>query len=211
MPEFEAWIRTGEQVLAQSHFADPVNVFIFGHNRAFLLVRSGRLREARVLLRTLAHDAGRRRQQPHLVARVLADLGEACRGLGQVEEARQALQEAEALQRVGGFRADMLDYTLPSLAKLEGPGPQSALWLDQAHGVAQELQHHMGMVRVLVFQARLRAGIELNPQRRQRLLALRDQLPGLRRCAFLDRILDHWEDWTNGPSPADDPDPHWGL
>jgi hypothetical protein len=146
------------------------------------------------------------------LARALADLGDACRALGQHTEAAALLDEAERIQIRHQFEGDYTDFVLTYRAKLE-PNPESAAKLiKKARTIQTRLSNVMGETRTLLLEARLANDETIITKCTNRLLELRGMRPALSQCRLLGKIIDHWEDWICGaPDPEGGTDPFWWL
>jgi tetratricopeptide (TPR) repeat protein len=193
----ESLISQGDRMLSSVNRLDPEGAAAFLCYKGYLLLRAGRPAEARTAL-TQAMDPSRAlRTSRYLMSRILADLGEACRVLGDVEAAERYLDQAQDMQTRRGFQGELADTTLTYRAKLHRDTPaRSRLLLRRAKQIQVSLGNHFALVRTLLLEARLARMPWMARRRRDMVVGLRDGIPALRDCPTLTRILQGWDEWA---------------
>ena len=70
--------------------------------------------------------------------------------------------------------------------------------LRSAKSIQTRLGNRIGLARTWLLEARLASMKVTANRRRKAVLELCQQVPDLRRCRLLSRILDRWSDWAGG-------------
>ena len=142
-------------------------------------------------------------------SRILSQLAEARRMLGDLANADQRLAEAEAICRRVGLGANLWDLVMTGRARLlvaQGKREEARKLLAYEIMPAQRRLGMPGWLRSFILIARIAPETE----NRRRWLTARNSLArdvnyfsGYARCPRMTRILDHWEEWCRGgPDPA---------
>jgi hypothetical protein len=208
----EPWIRRGREFLSPSPDGSDGAALPFLGHWGYYQLRRGQPYDA---LRTL-HDACQpvRRESAisEAVARVLSDHADACRALGQLSEAADLLDEAQAMQEEHQNEGDLADFALTYRAKLETNPTRALEWLGRAKAIQTRLGNLMGEARTLLLEARLLGNPGSTAPHKARLHELRGMRPALSQCKLLGKILDHWGVWANGGADPDGGrDAYWWL
>lgn len=194
---------------------DPEWLFVFRDHHAFWLLHQGQVDEARRILLDLFSAEPPRWSTPRTGARIraraLVDLAECERRIGNPDAARSRIQEAERLQISHEIEGDLADFTLATRAKLEGPSREGKCTLKRAFVIQQRLGNEIGLTRTLLLRARMFPFGWRNAGRLERLRLLQRDLPSLRQCRFLHRILEHWNLWVAGKTLEGVTDTFWNL
>jgi proteasome accessory factor A len=207
-------IGQGERRLETRSPPREVRAQLLGH-KGFALVRQGRIVEAINALRMSYADAA---SGPVRVrARSLADLADAHRRMGDTDMALQTLAQAEALHWRHGLANDLADHSLPVRAKLTPDRRTAYKLLCKAARTQSRSKSNVALARTLLLQARLVVRQCRCAKLRDDLARLRTDVPSLRQCPVLGKVLDHWQAWTHNdadPSAAQAGtanDPFWGV
>jgi tetratricopeptide (TPR) repeat protein len=209
----QPWIQQGMSLL---NAADPA---VRGHQQAAMFrehvavawVRHGRARESLDLLTPALTDADREQISAPTYAQLLAAQGEAYRRLGREDAARETLLEAMRIQIDQNAGGDLAHATWLSLAKLESSPSESRHWLHRAKLRQQETHDHLALAATLLLEARLDDSPTTPAENRDQALALRNNVPALRRCPVMERILEHWDAWTHADPLNHQQEDFWGL
>ena len=205
------WIRLGDALLDQHPEPESAQAFGFREHKACALLHRGQLDEAKILLRQVLAENGRRRTHPRMYALAAADLGEVYRRLGEPDLARTCLDDAERLQTDAMALGDLSEFTLLNLAKLESASGDVSCFLNRAEAIQLDANNRMGLVRTHILRARLlRRQVDAG-ETRDRILALREQLPSLHACPLCAKILHRWDDWCAGRTLPEGGDAFWGM
>jgi tetratricopeptide (TPR) repeat protein len=182
-----------------------------GHWGYFLL-RSGQPYDALRALHDACQPIRRESAIPAAIARAVADYADACRAVGQYNEAADLLDEAQALQVEHQLEGDLADFVLTYRAKLETDPACALEWLGRAKSIQTRLRNVMGETRTLLLEARLVRNPAITVAHKARLHEFRGMRPALSQCKLLAKILDHWDVWiNNGADPAGGGDAYWWL
>jgi len=189
--------------------SDPSATFPFREHAAAALLRTGRVEEASQLIDV---DSGRLSSNPpHIASRMLATAGDTYRMLGDRATARRLLNKASRQQEECELSGDRANYTLTALAKLETSRSKSLAWLSAAKQQLLTRNDRVGIVRVLVLEARLSGDPGISAANREAALRYQCCVPTLARCPLLASILAGWEAWVGGEMLGDNPDPFWNV
>jgi hypothetical protein len=146
-----------------------------------------------------------------LRARVLATMGEICRARGDRRKALRLLHQAAEIQTVHGYLGYLSDYTYASLAKATSVQHRALVWLNSAKEIQTASGNRMGLSVSLLLEARIsRDEINANNLYTQ-LRSCQNDIPALRRSAFLANVLTRWNQWTSGANLNDNSDTFGGL
>ena len=209
-PAIDPWIENGRAHLSQNPELEPVVALVFLGHYGYTLMRNGRPDEALKPLEQACQSQRRPLAHPHSLSRALAELADVHRALGNHAQARQELDEAQALQLAHGFEGDLADFALTYRAKLETDPERVRTLLAEIKAIQTRLHNRMGEARTLLLAARLGGDVSAAPQ--PRLLELRHDLPALRQCRLLSKILSHWDAWVAGAGDPDGGvDSYWWL
>jgi hypothetical protein len=146
----------------------------------------------------------------------LAELAEACCLTGDLDRARSELDRSANLQIAHQLEGDLADFSLTRRAKLESRSNVAAAreLLRQAKEIQVRLDHRVGEARSWLLEARLVNGEQngdFRSQAHRRVLEIQSQRPALAQCQLLNRILEHWKEWTTGGMLRDETDYFWHL
>jgi proteasome accessory factor A len=203
------WIERGNALLAADPDRDPSSAVPFLGHVAYTLLRHGRADEALDVLERVRVPSRLSAGHPHAQARILAELGEAHRMLGDRQAARW-LREAKRIHRANRFHGDLADFTWTYRAKLEPNRRRAMALLGKIKTVQLRLHNRMGECRTLLLEARLADNPNLAESNRRRVLELRQQVPALGQCPRLAMILDNWDAWVHDEL-ARQGDDFWGV
>jgi tetratricopeptide (TPR) repeat protein len=206
------WIERGRRLLRTNiPSGDVEQAAIFREHAAVAFTRNGRTDEALDLLEPALAEPARGQTSLRSQAQLLATLGETYRRIGRIAEARQALDEAARIQ-VDRDYAGYLSYcTWLSLAKSEASPESGVGWLERALAIQRQNRDRVAIAATLLLEARLSDNSDLADANRNRVLAIRNQLPALRECPTLSRIVDHWDAWINCDQLDLEREDFWGL
>ena len=208
----ESWIEKGLALLEQDGAPDSATAVPFLGHYGYLLLRSGRPKEALRVFQDACLRRSRAQAHPHSSSRILAELADVHRALGQREEASLFLDEAQREQVAHGFEGDLADLTLTYRAKLEPDHNRARGLLAEVRTMQTRLQNSMGQTRTLLLEARLGRNPDAAALQKPKILELGRQLPALDRCKMLSKILSHWNLWAGGaPDPDGGADFYWWL
>ena len=209
----QPWIDRGRSLLQAGgpQVADTEQVAVFREHAADALARHGRMDEALGLLSPAMDAPVRERTSLAMQARLLATLGETYRRQGHGHMAREVLHEAMNVQIERNETGQLVFSTWLSLAKSEADPAEGRRWLERARAVQEQNRDRLALVTTLLLDARL-AGHDPSVEENKTLVTvLQDELPVLRQCPLLARILDQWDAWIC-PDPADrEREDFWGL
>ena len=212
LEQMQPWIERGRMILRADDGADDVEqAAVFREHVAVAFARNGRTDEAMALLAPALAEPARGRTSLRLQAQLLATLGETCRRRGQAAEARRALHGAMHIQVDHDYVGDLSYCTWLSLAKSEDRPVDGIRWLERALALQRQNRDRVGLAAALLLEARLSDNGALADDNRNQVLAIRNQLPALRRCPVLSRIVDHWDAWINGDQIDREREDFWGL
>ncbi|MEY2409048.1 MAG: proteasome accessory factor [Verrucomicrobiota bacterium] len=204
------WVQQADELLAQS--PEPplsLRLAIPGH-KAALLARTGSLAEARGMLVHAFTIGSTHNPQSRVLARNLCDLAELHRRLGDERSAEDCLERAGLIQISNRYEGDFAEFNLPRRARMIAGRAMAKSLLNQARLIQRRLGHRVGMVKTVLLQARLFPSLWHNQRRKRILLAWHRDLPMLRDCPLMNRIMAHWEDWVSGVRGEGDED-FWGM
>jgi proteasome accessory factor A len=213
------YLARGDQALRRAGTANAGTQAAYLDHKAYTLLREGRGPQARLEIEAALQPRLFGAAHPSVQARLLAEKAEACRMLGELDEARAALRAAEDLQAEHGFEADLADLTLTCGAKLAlTDGVLAAKrHLRQAETIQRRLHLHQGLARTLLLRVRLPSSVwSVFRQRRchqalQEVQRLQGALPALRNCWMLAKILNNFQSWTRGEMVEGETDFFWNL
>jgi hypothetical protein len=207
MARMQPWIERGDSLLASQPDAAQSNLaWLFKEHVAHAWIRNGHPDRARQLLKpAFPIDA----LQLHVQARVSCSLGEAYRLLGNVPRARQFLERARRIQLEHRLHGDLVDFTLPSLAKCETSPVQALALLKLAKDLQAMAHNQVGYAVTLLLEARIRRDPRQADSVRSSVQQLCATYPVLSRSRIIHNVLNRWSDWIGGAELT--PDPFWGL
>jgi tetratricopeptide (TPR) repeat protein len=191
--------------------ADLEDAAVFCDHAVVALARHGRTQQALALLRSGLAEPVWQRTSTRLQAQLLAAWGETYRRSGQIAEARRMLERALRMQREHEWFGQLAYSTWPSLAKLEERPADGLAWLEQAKQYQQRGRDRVGLVGTLLLESRLANGARNVQDHQTQVLELRNQLPALRQCPVLTRIMDHWDAWIAPDDHNRRREDFWGL
>lgn len=201
-PEIWTWIRLGDELLAGGLRSQCTRAAHLGH-KGYVLARSGPLREAERVLRSACGCRDLGGNHARVEARNMTDLADVLRILGQHDEAARWLDEAATIHACHDYPGDKADHLLTVQAKLERDPARARSHLRSAKRIQTRFSNHVGLVRTLLLEARLSKTRRAADRRKEQVLDLREQVPDLRSCPLLARILDRWPQWANSCQAVD--------
>jgi len=212
-PQMDRWIRFGLWFLRTHSHQNPADIVALHEHQGYYLMTEGRLQQAREILE---NAVVRHQQVPEAsrrtACRLQSILAEIDRRLGNIESAQSLLEAARREQSALQLSADLADYTLPYLAKLQGNPEEARSLLAEAQRLASEAGNPVGEARALLLEARIGTSHRRSTGIRKRIDELRSQVPVLENCRLLARILSQWDTWTGGRREPDGTgDSYWGL
>lgn len=209
-PAVDPWIKRGMEIVREQQTQNPGVAATFLDHVANDHMRHGRPVQALELLQQCLQL--RDSAHPHVVSRILADLGDCHRMLGYPRKAQECLAEAEAIQILHSFEGDRNDFTLTIRAKVERDAEAAQTWLDHALTTQMRFHNFLGETRTLLLLARIRKNPSWDDDLRERVLELRAARPALNQCRRLAGILDSWKLWVSGEAgPDTGSDFFWGI
>lgn len=211
-PEIVPWIERGLEFLRAHRNHDRAAAAEFHEHYAYFLIAEGRTEVARAVLEMLDEAPASSFRSPRVRHRVTAMLGEVCRRLKDFATAMPLLEKAAAEQAVARFHGDLANYTLPYMSKLQKEASSAQAILLQAKTIQAGCQDRIGEARTLLLEARVNAGVLDVQALRNRILELKEAVPALNQCRLLGRVLQQWNEWTNGVlTPDETGDVFWGV
>lgn len=207
-PEIEPWIARGDELLGDKRTRDGASVLYREYAGTAALAR-GNVEEAMRLLALALQDEQEGIQDPRILGRILARLGEAKRRQGDLEGAMKHLEEAKTLQATGGWNGDMAELTLTNLAKAQRDESLAAELLHRAQQMEEEGGNNRGLARSLLVEARTSTDRARIDEIHKRVCEMRSRLPAFGACPTMSTVMDHWDEWAGkGANPAQD---FWGV
>jgi tetratricopeptide (TPR) repeat protein len=194
-------IREGERLadrvvrIAEPRYERATRSLLLDH-KGYALTRQGRAAEAVETLRQACADAAV--GPDRIRARILGDLADALRMLGDTEGAAESLQQAEQLQTRLNFLIDHADHSLSVRAKLTQDRREAYRMLRRAQRTLADDGAKVALARNLLLQARLCTGPCRGRRVCDQVTALLDTTPSLRECPAVKRVLLNWNAWTQG-------------
>lgn len=184
--------------------------FAYREYTGVLLTLEGKLLEAAAILEggineSIGETPGLNRRR--------AALANVKRLMGDTEESELLLKRACDSQRTFELEGDLVDLTLPNLAKLASADDPSAAaqWLSEAKSIQIGSRNRLGLVRTLLLEARLAALRGATPHNNEAILAISRKAPALGECRLFQEINDRWEEWSRDPNAQVNGDVFWGL
>jgi len=196
------WIRQAEALLAQPGDHSVPGRFAFLGHKAALLVHEKRLQEAHDVLIEACVMAEAHNSHSRVLARNLCDLAEVHRQREEPAKSRECLDHAQRIQTTRHYEGDYAEFNLPRRAKLQKECARAKAHLHQARLIQRRLQHRVGMAKTVLLQARLFPSVWHNQRRKRILLAWQREVPMLRECPLMSRILANWQLWVGGENPC---------
>jgi hypothetical protein len=168
------------------------------------------LNEAKRLIDQLLPEEMHTRAGLHIRGRVLATAGEIARALGDLRGSGRLLRGAVRHQLQHRHEGYLGRLTYPYLAKRERTRRRAQQWLNKAAEIQLRNGHKLGHALTLLLQ--VRCGTEGDAGTlRQQVELYQQEVPALRDCPLLGRILEHWDAWRGGELLAGQGDSFWGL
>jgi tetratricopeptide (TPR) repeat protein len=212
-PEVQPWLRRGRELLeqAEADVEESWERLTFREHLAYSLIHEEKAEEAIRVLAPIWRMRNVVSTEPRIQGRALATLGNAYRLTGRRRKACICLSRAEHILNEHDFSGDLADFAWIGMAKLERSRSRALQWLEQAKQIQQELGSPVGLTRSLLIEARrcCDAGLALN--RKNEIVRLRSNLPGLQNCLLLERILANWDRWISELGEGNETDTFWGL
>lgn len=207
-------IQQGLDLMAQApNQQSPTEVAAFRTYHGAYLLHNGDAAEALALLQNDTPPSGPGCFDHHVFAQNLVLQAEAHRLLGNRSSAQRCLAEAQQVQTEKGYGSDLAEFTFPARARLEVDACRALEWLARAKTTQTRFHHDMGEARTILLEARIARDQCEHEAIKNRVTALRSQLPALNRCWLLAKVLENWEAWITGADPAGQKpkDFFWGV
>lgn len=201
------WIRRGD-ALFDERWPSMVIADFLG-NKGSVLARTGLPHEAADALRRACDVGGLEATHPRLRARIMADMADVCRMLGDRRKAAVWLNRVDRIHRHHDFPGERADFALTYRAKLEDDTGRARALLREAARIQKGLSNHIGLVRTFLLDARLAPFKSTATRRRKAILDLRDRVPDLRHCPRLRQVLSRWDEWADRTSGSENGDYFW--
>jgi hypothetical protein len=213
LQKMDVWLQRGKQLLESTAVGQttPDDAAVFREHAAATLIRNSRVEEAFEMLESCRQDGFFDTCSVRLKARLLAVLGEAHRVLGNTQDAMPLLVEAHQLQSEHGFHGQMAFFTLPALAKCETARTRAKRRIAEAIQIQKRHRDRLGLTTTQLLQARLIGDVARTAGNKRQVTGFRDQLPALRACPLLAKILEKWDGWVAGEPLEGEDDPFWGV
>jgi len=217
LEKMRPWIENAQAMFCSSapYIETPLEALVIREHAATVLTSAGQLDEARHLLEIPRVQRLCLRDQPRLHARFIAVQGEIDRKSGDLKRASRRLHAAYRYQVANRCHGQLINYTLPALAKCATSRNDALAWLSSAAimlGSASEAPVDALRIALLRYRVAGPTASDTDIDNDFELIRRRrDELPTLRHCAVLDRIITHWKAWVAGEMLAGQDDPFWGL
>ena len=206
-PAIDPWLERAHALIGTQ--AHALRGALLDHE-GFTALRRGEVEKAHTLLSRACADADIR-HEPRSHGRALADLADACRAAGRIDEARQHLDAAERILLECGDEGERLDSVCLVRAKIAAHSPATAqAILDPAIAALHERGAKPAEARARLLRARITRS---SSRDRSDALDLCLAAPSLHQCPLMLKIIIHWQPWIAGAPP---PDGHsdaefWGV
>lgn len=210
-PEMEHWIEIAREHFRRSSVFGGSDEISFRTSRAALRLAQGRTQEAFDDLESTVRSESFRLTGSRQSARLLCTLGEAHRRLGRRFRAAQAFRRAATMYLSSSAQGEWAELALTGLAKLARRPADALRRLAEIHEIQQALNHHVGLVRTMLLEARRGIDAVTAQDYRLQITRYQDRLPALAACPLLTQILRYWDLWRAGQTPPGIHDEYWCL
>jgi tetratricopeptide (TPR) repeat protein len=195
--EVWTWIERSDQLRGREVWGRDIIATYLGH-KGYVLARTGSLEQAQGVLRSACAARILASAHPRVAARSMADLADVLRIRGERDEAATWLDRAQRIYDSHEYNGEEADYLLTYRAKLAGDTRVARVLLRKAKAVQARCANYIGVTRTLLLEARLSPTPRTIERRKREVIEHRNQIPDLRSCPLLAKILDRWSDWAGG-------------
>lgn len=207
------WLQRGLSLLESldSIRTEPTEAPIIREHIAAALVNAGQLDHAQELL----SKPSCRRHTPHrdirIRARLLAVRAELYRKQGRHTAAARLLNVVRNVQRQCEFIGQLVNYTIPCLAKAAARPEEALAFLDEGQALASRNSDRISQLRIALLRCRIAGDGPHVADTLTLAQQLHHDLPTLRECRVMTRIVDNWNLWLAGDMLAGETDRFWGV
>ncbi len=203
----DPWLELGQSVFEDGGSRSGWRSHFFEHYGATKIAR-GDSAGAIVLLREALQDECECQNELRIVARIQARLAEALRQQSMLPEAEELLASSLAIQREHGFQADLVDLTVPTLAKLQPASVESFSLLADAQAISRRIGALKSLGKLLLIEARMTPDVARAAEIRRTIIAMQTNVPVLNEQP-VPQVISNWDQWSGaGIEPCGD---YWGL
>jgi len=207
------WIERGLHLLrsVDPQGMEPTEGPIIRGHIAATLAAAGQLEHAREILNVPGNHRGLFHHDLRIRARLVAVRGEIQRKMGRRARAARLLRVAHDVQHGREYYGQLVNYTIPCLAKCAEYEDEARMLLDEADDYVANNSDTIGKLRIDLLRCRIVGDGPCAAQTHMLVDRLRHELPALRTCRVTNQIADNWDAWIAGGMPAGEHDPFWGV